>query len=326
MQSPEEQFLPPDPDEMRPFFRKKTKKLINKLTSVQKAVSELIHDGDYISIGGFGMVRIPSAVLFEIVRQKKKNLSFAGHTATFDCIILAAGKAFNKCDISYVIGLEAFGIPKQTRKYFETEVNCTEWSNAALAWRYKAAAMGLSFIPIRTMLGTDTGRCSTAKEIICPFTEKKYLAVPALYPDVAIIHVHEADIYGNSHIRGITVSDQDLARASKRVIITAERIIPAEFFRNNPENTTIPFYLVDALIEVPFGSYPGNMPYEYFLDADHIREWIEAEKDCEKYSAFINKNIFECNNFNDYLNINGGLERLRNLRDIEYLIENKKES
>ncbi|PNR92279.1 CoA transferase subunit A [Petrotoga sp. 9PWA.NaAc.5.4] len=324
MLSEGELFTGPDPDEMRDFFRKKTKNLVNKLTTVSKAVSELINDGNYIAVGGFGMVRLPTAVLLEIVRQKKKNLGFSGHTATLDCAILVAGKTFNKCDISYVIGLEAFGIPKQTRKYFETEVNYTEWTNAALAWRYKAAAMGLSFIPIRTMMGTDTAKYSAAKEITCPFTDKKYLAVPALYPDVAIIHVHEADIYGNSHIRGITVSDQDLARAAKRVIITSERILPTEFFRNNPENTTIPFYLVDAVIEVPFGSYPGNMPYEYFLDSDYIRNWIEAEKDVEEYKTFINKNIFECKNFYDYLNVNGGFEKMKMLRNIEYMIDNKK--
>ena len=314
-------FTEIDPDVMRDFFRKKSKKTVNKLTTVQKVVSEMIHDGDYIAVGGFGMIRIPTAVLHEIVRQRKKNLGFAGHTSTHDCEILAAGKCFNRCDIAYVIGLEALGLPKMTRKYFESKVECTEWTNAAMSWRLKAAAMGLSFIPARNMMGTDTVKYSAAKEIKCPFTGKKYLALPALYPDVAIIHVHEADIYGNSHIKGIIISDVDLARASKKVIITAERIVPTEFFRNNPENTTIPFYLVDAVIEVPYGSYPGNMPYEYFLDVNHIKEWLAAEKDPETYKAFIEKNIYNCKDFNEYLNVNGGLEKLKKLRDIEHLVD-----
>jgi len=315
-------FTEIDSDVMRDFFRKKSKKMINKLTTVKEAVSELIHDGDYIAVGGFGMIRIPTAILHEIVRQERKGLGFLGHTSTHDCEILAAGKCFNRCDIAYVIGLEVFGVPKMTRKYFESgAVECTEWTNASMSWRLKAAAMGLSFLPARTMLGTDTGKYSAAKEITCPFTGEIYFAVPALYPDVAIIHVHEADIYGNSHIKGIIVSDIDLAKASKKVIITTERLVPTKFFRDNPVNTTIPFYLVDAVIEVPYGSYPGNMPYEYFLDVEHLKAWLNAENDPETYKEFIEKNIYNCKDFNEYLNLNGGLEKLRELRNIEYLID-----
>jgi glutaconate CoA-transferase subunit A len=315
-----------DVDLMRDFFKSKSKKLVNKITTIEKAVSEMIHNGDYIATGGFGMIRIPTAVLHEIVRQKKKELIFSGHTSTHDCEILAAGKSFSKCDIAYVIGLEAMGIPKMTRKYFETEVEYTEWTNSTMSWRLKAAAMGIPFLPVRTMLGTDTGKYSAAKGITCPFTGKKLFAVPALYPDVAIIHVHEADVFGNSHIEGIFVSDPDLARASKRVIVTTEKLVPEEHFRNNPENTTIPFYLVDAVIEVPYGSYPGNMPYKYYLDVEHLKEWFNAETEPEKYEKFVNKNIFNCKNFNEYLTLNGGIEKMRKLRNIEYMININKEN
>ncbi len=314
-------FTEIDSDVMRNFFGKKSKRMVNKLTTVKEVVSHMIHDGDYIATGGFGSIRIPTAVLHEIVRQGKKNLGFSGLTSTHDCEILAAGKCFNRCDIAYVIGLEALGVPKMTRKYFENEVEYTEWTNATLSWRLKAAAMGLSFLPARTMLGTDTGKYSAAKEVTCPFTGKIYFAVPALYPDIAVIHVHEADIYGNSHVKGITVSDIDLARASKKVIITTEKIVPTEFFRNNSANTTIPFYLVDAVIEVPYGSYPGNMPYEYFLDVEHLKAWLNAENDPKTYKEFIEKNIYNCKDFNEYLNLNGGLEKLRKLRNVEYSID-----
>ncbi|MDI6868843.1 MAG: CoA-transferase [Coprothermobacterota bacterium] len=314
-------FTEIDPDRMREYFRQKPKKMVNKVTTVKEAVSALINDGDYIAIGGFGGVRIPTAVLHEIVRQGKKNLGFSGHTATHDCQILAAGKCFNRCDIAYVIGLEARGIPKMTRKYFESgEVECTEWTNAAMTWRLKAAAMGVSFIPVRDMLGTDTAIYSGAKEITCPFTGKKYLAVPALFPDVAIIHVHEADIYGNSDIKGILVSDIELARAAKRVIITCERLVPTESFRNDPKKTTIPYYLVDCVIEVPYGSYPGNMPYEYYSDEEHLAEWLQAEDDPETYRLFLEKYIYGAKNFEEYLELCGGLAKMQKLRWLEFLI------
>lgn len=315
-------FTEVDPDLLRDYFRHKPKKMVSKLTTVKEAVSTLINDGDYIAVGGFGGVRIPTAVLHEIVRQGKKNLGFSGHTATHDCQILAAGKCFNRCDVAYVIGLEARGIPKMTRKYFESgEIECTEWTNAAMTWRLKAAAMGVSFIPVRNMLGSDTAVYSGAKEILCPFTGKKYLAVPALFPDVAIIHVHEADIYGNSEIQGILVSDVELARASKKVIITCERLAPTESFRDNPQKTTIPYYLVDAVIEVPYGSYPGNMPYEYYSDEEHLAEWLQAEEDPETYRQFLEKYIYGTMDFHEYLELCGGLEKMQKLRRLELLID-----
>lgn len=314
-------FTEIDPDTLRDYFRKKPKKMVSKVTTVKKAVSKFINDGDYIAVGGFGGVRIPTAVLHEIVRQGKKDLGFSGHTATHDCQILAAGKCFNRCDIAYVIGLEARGIPKMTRKFFESgEVECTEWTNAAMTWRLKAAAMGVSFLPVRDMLGTDTAKFSGAKEINCPFTGKKYLAVPALFPDVAIIHVHEADPLGNSDIRGILVSDVELARAAKRVIITCERLVPTEDFRNDPKKTTIPYYLVDAVIEVPYGSYPGNMPYEYYSDEEHLSEWLQAEEDPQTYKAFLDKFIFHTENFQEYLELCGGLSKMQKLRQMEFLL------
>src|SRR5439155_22612161 len=143
--------------------------------------------------------------------------------------------------------------------------------------------MGVPFLPARTMLGTDTFRMSAAKVIECPFTDEKLVALPALSPDVAAVHVHEADRYGNCRIRGTTVADLELARAAKRVIVTCERLIPADEIRRDPSQTVIPFFCVDAVCEVPFGSYPGNMPYEYFSDEEHLRAWLEAEADLDRY-------------------------------------------
>src|SRR5216684_4484105 len=160
---------------------------------------------------------------------------------------------------------KARGLSPHARRVMESgTVACTEWTNYTLAVRFKAAAMGLPFLPARSMLGTDTFRHSAAKTIECPFTGERLTALPALYPDVAAIHVHEADRFGNCRIRGTTVADLDLARAAKKLIITCERLIPSDDIRADPSRTSIPFYCVDAVCEVPYGSYPGNMPYEYF--------------------------------------------------------------
>lgn len=316
-------YTDPDADRAREYFRdQKPRKMIEKLTTVNKAVSGLINDGDYIGVGVFGANRIPTAVLHEMVRQKKKNLGLAGHTATHDFQILVAGECVNRCDIAYVVGLEARGLSKIARRAVESgSIDITEWTNAALTWRYKAAAMGVSFLPVRCMLGTDTEKYSAAVQMECPFTGSKYLAVPALFPDVGIIHVHRADVYGNCQIDGIMVADLDLARAAHRLIITTERLVPNEYIRRDPARTVIPYYLVDAIIEVPFGSYPGNMAYEYFSDEDHLKEWLKAENDPDTLSAFLNHHIYGVKDFNGYLDTIGGLTRLQELRILENLIE-----
>lgn len=305
------------PDEMREFFRKKSKKMTNKLMDLKEAV-QIVKEGDYIAIGGFGTVRIPTAFLHELLRQKKKNLTAACFTSNVETDLLAAGKAFNKADVSYAIAFEALGVPKVLRRYFESgAIQITEWSNGVMGWRYKAAAMGVSFLPVRSMLGTDTQKYSAAKEIVCPFSGQKYLAVPALYPDVAVIHVHAADLFGNSYIRGVLVGDVDIAKASKKVIITTEKIVPTEFFRDNPEKTTIPFYQVDAVVVTPYGSYPANMPYEYFMDVDHLREFLKAAEDEKTFEEFLNKHIYQCKDFYEYLDLCGGIKRLEQLKDLE---------
>lgn len=317
-------FGDPDPDRAREFFRKKSRKMEKKLMSVTEAVENFIHDGDYFASGGFGANRISVAVLHEMLRQGRKDMGLAGHTTTHDFQILCAGKVFNKLDASYVVGLEARGLSPNARKYLESgEVDVTDWSNYALAIRFKAAAMGVSFLPFRGSMGTDTFRYSAGKTIKCPFTGEKYMAAPALYPDVAAIHVHESDIFGNCRIKGISVADIDLSRATKRLIITTEKIVSSDKFRSAPALTAIPYYLVDAVCEVPFGSYPGNMAYEYFSDEEHLKEWLKVEKDPVQFKEFLDKNIYNCKNHIEYINLNGGMEKMLTLRKREVLFHHR---
>ncbi|MCL6450154.1 MAG: hypothetical protein K6T75_02540 [Acetobacteraceae bacterium] len=314
-------FMDPDVDRARDFFRHKSRRMANKVTTVREAITRFVHDGDYIAVGGFGGSRIPTALLHEIVRQGRKNLGLSGHTATHDCQILVGAGCVNRCDVAYVVGLEARGLSRASRRAFESgSVEVTEWTNAQLAWRYKAAAMGVPFLPSRSALGTDTARHGAAVEITCPFTGVKLLAVPALYPDVALIHVHRADVYGNCQIDGILVADVDLARAARTLIVSCERLVPNEEIRRDPGRTVIPYFCVDAVVEVPYGSYPGNMPYEYFSDEDHLRLWLEVEEDPEEFERFLDRYIRNTRDFNQYLELCGGIGRLQELRALEFLI------
>jgi glutaconate CoA-transferase subunit A len=318
--------MDPDPEAARAFFRDKSRALTDKVMPVKEAVSRFVRDGDYVASGGFGADRIPTAVLHEILRQKKRNLGFLGHTSTHDFQIMAAGnlggeKLLARVDIAYVVGLEARGLSPHARRVMESgEVEVCEWTNFALACRLRAAASGVPFIPARCMLGTDTLRWSAAVEIECPFTGQKLVALPAVYPDVSFIHVHESDCYGNCRIRGITIADLDLARASKRLIVTAERLISNDEIRSAPNQTVIPSFCVDAVCEVPYGSYPGNMQGEYYSDEEHLFLWLDAERDEEGFRAFLTKYVYGVPNFESYLQLCGGLERMKQLRAQELLL------
>ena len=320
-------FTSPDVEEARAFFRTKSRAMTNKVMPVKEAVERFVADGDYLASGGFGTNRIATAVLHEMLRQEKQNLGIAGHTTTHDFEILAAGnlmghgKLMARVDVAYIVGLEARGLSPHARRVVQSgEVELSEWTNYALALRFLAGAMGVPFLPARNILGSDTFDRSGAKEILCPFTGAKLVAYPALYPDVAAIHVHEADEFGNCRIKGISVADRDIARAAHKVIITTERLVSNDSIRSDPSQTTIPFYCVDAVCVVPHGSYPGNMPYEYFSDEDHLREWLTVEKDVDAFKAFLDTNIYGVADFDEYLAMHGGPKRIEELRAQELFL------
>ena len=313
-------FVDPNADKARDFFAVK-KPGGGKLMSASQAIDRFVPDGCYVASGGFGSNRISTILLHEIVRQQRKNLALAGHTATHDFQILCAGECIDRCDVAYIVGLEARGLSRNARRLIESgKIELCEWTNAALAWRLRAAAMGVSFIPARIMLGTDTFDKSAAMEIECPFTGQKYAALPALWPDVALIHVHRADPTGNARIDGLTTADIELSQASKHVLISTEEIVTEDEMRARPDQISIPATLVDAVIEAPFGCYPGNMPYRYFSDEDHLKEWLQAEEDAGKFKAFLDKYIYGTKDFYEYLDLCGGLARINELRRQELML------
>src|SRR5262245_33742964 len=160
-------FAEPSANRARQFFAARPRALTDKLTTVADAVARLVADGDYLAVGGFGADRIPTSVVHEILRQGKQDLRVAGHTATHDFQILCAGNLMDRgrtlarVDVAYVVGLEARGLSPHARRVMESgEVEVTEWTNYTLAVRLKAAAMGLPFLPARSLLATDTFRHS----------------------------------------------------------------------------------------------------------------------------------------------------------------------
>jgi 3-oxoacid CoA-transferase subunit A/glutaconate CoA-transferase subunit A len=311
-----------DPDENRRWvLRNKPRDLKDKRTTVEEAISKFVANGDYIAFGGFGHVRVSMIAIYEIVRQKRRNLVLAGKTAVHDADILIAAGCVDRVEAAYCFGHELRGLSPASRRAVETgKVKVVaEISNAGFQWRFKAAAMGLPFIPTRTMLGTDTFQHSSAKVVKDPFSGKPICLLPACYPDAVVVHVHRCDKFGNSQIDGIVVEDFELARAARRLIVTTEKVVSEKRIRKEPWKTAIPYYLVDAVIEAPFGSHPGNMPYLYYSDEEHMSEWLKLSKTDEGAQQYFEKYVHGARDFKEYLELIGGKKTLSHLRLIEYL-------
>jgi acyl CoA:acetate/3-ketoacid CoA transferase alpha subunit len=311
-----------DPDEQRRWISEhKSKELKDKRVPISTAVASYVHDGDFIAMGGFGHDRVSMVSVYEIIRQRKRHLVLAGKTAVHDSDLLIAAGCVDKIEVAYAFGHELRGLSPASRREVESgRVKvAAELSNAAYQWRFKAAAMGLPFMPCRVMIGSDTFNRSSSMIIEDPFSKKPICLVPACYPDVAAIHVHRCDMYGNCQIDGITIEDLELARAARSLIITTEEIIPNDRIRSEPCRTNIPFFLVDAVVEAPFGCHPGNMPGLYYFDEDHISEWLSVSKTSRGAASYLDKYVYGMKDFESYLKLVGGVEKMNRLRDLELI-------
>jgi len=313
-----------DPDENRQWVREhKSRQLVDKRMTVREAVERFVHDGDYLAMGGFGHIRTPMALVYEIVRQQRRNLAVAGKTAVHDIDILIGAGCVSRVEVAYAFGHELRGLSPAGRRAVESG-QCrvvAEISNGGYQWRFLAGMMGVPFIPSRNMLGTDTFQKSACRVARDPWSGKPVCLIPASYPDVAIFHVPRADMYGNAQIDGILVEDFELARAARRVIVTAEEIVDNEAIRAEPWRTVIPFYVVDAVCEVPYGAHPCQMPYLYFFDEAHIGEWLRLSRTPEGTEAYFARYVFGVEDFEAYLERVGGVRKLSYLRRVERLQE-----
>ena len=275
------EYLAPDPDAFRAYVRThKERRPVDKVMSEKDAVSRFVEDGDYLAYDQNVAVRGPTSLLREIIRQKKKDLWIAAKFTWTDASLLVAGGCVSKIDVGWMAAGRT--INEAVRK---GKLKLIEWSNGALAYRHLAGSLGVSFLPMRYLSGTDTFHQSGAKTIEDPFTNQTTCLVPALYPDVAVLHVHQADAYGNARVFGAGVAPMEIAMSSKKVIISTEEIIDPEAIRRQPQRTTIPYYLVDAVVRAPFGCYPGSTPGLYAADIEHWLEFgmAEAQGKTEEY-------------------------------------------
>lgn len=311
-----------DPDEHRAWVAAhKSRALEDKRTTLREAIARHVTDGSLIACGGFGHIRVSMAAVYEIIRQRKRDLTFCGKTAVHDSDVLIAANCVSRIEVAYAFGHELRGLSPASRRAVESG-RCqvvAEISNAGYQWRFLAAAMGLPFIPTRVLLGTDTLAHSSARVVQDPFSGKPIALLPACYPDVVLMHVHRCDQYGNAQIDGIAIEDFELARAARRLIVTAEEIVDEKTIRSEPWRTLIPYYLVDAVIEMPYGAHPTLMPNRYYFDEQHIGEWLRLSATEEGVAEYFDKYVYGVEDFSGYLELVGGMGQMEYLRQVEFL-------
>lgn len=267
--------------ELRQELARRDRGLREKVVSLEEAAS-FVHDGDSVGIGGSTMSRTPMALIWALIRAGRKGLSCSRCITSSDGDLLFGSGAADHLITSWFSQGILWGVSKVMRHYAETgKAHYEEWSHMAVGMRFRAGAMGVPFLPIRSMLGSDVLRQRPeAKEMECPFTGEKLLLVPALNPDVALIHVQRCDAYGNAQMDGLQFMDIDLAMAANKVILSTERIVSNDQIRRAPDQTKIPFFCVDAVVEVPFGSAPHECYGAYEPMMRHMEAYVaQVNKD-----------------------------------------------
>lgn len=297
-----------DPDDFREYVRdRKNRNWEDKLMDESEAVKKFVSDGDYLAYDFSSLTRGPQSLIREIIRQRKRHLWICAKFTLLESVLLAGAGCVDKIDVGFL----GFG-PYIARKVQNGEVKVYDWSNGSITYRLIAGAMGIPFIPARDLLGTDTFRKSGAMAVKDPFTGKPVALLPALNPDVAVIHVQEADVYGNARVYGPTVATLETAMASKKVIISAERIVETIEFRKEPNMTIIPYYLVDAVVHAPFGAYPGGTQGYYEMDSEHylMLSSIREEEDMQRY---LEEYIYSVDSHEEFLEKRVGMKKLKEL-------------
>jgi len=310
------EFQIPDPDGLRAYVREhKERRLVTKVMTEQEAVKRLVQDGDYVAYDQNVANRGPASLFREIIRQRKKDLWLCAKFNWSDVSLLAAAGCVSKVDVGWM----ETG-PAIQRALKKGQIKLIEWTNGALSYRLLAGAMGVPFLPMRYMGGTDSFARSAAKLIEDPYLEKPICVVPALNPDVGIIHVHQCDMYGNARVFGAGVAPAEIAMASKKVIISTEEIIENEAIRRQPQRTTIPYYFVDAVVLAPFGTYPGGVPGLYGSDVQHVLEYAAAQIQ-DKMDEYLEKWVHSVASHEEMLEQRVGVKKLLQLRQDESIRE-----
>jgi len=268
-----------------------------------------IPDGAVIGLGGLSMNSVPMALVREIVRQGKKNLTVVALVAGMPIDWLAAVGAVERV-ITGLVSLEGFGLAQNFRRAVQGgSIAIEEYSEHLLICRLQAQSHRLPFVPTRAGLGTDIlklhSHSRAVREEIDPVTGESYVACSRLPVDIALVHCHEVDRLGNARVNPKLIwMDNELVNAADRTIVSSESIIGTDEFRSEPWRTTYPSFMTESVTCVPWGALPTSMFQVYSHASGFYERYSRACEDERTFITFFNKYIVEPETWQDFLRVN----------------------
>ncbi len=260
---------------------------MDKVVSLGEAAA-LVGDGATVAVGGNLLHRGPFALVRELARQGRRDLEIVKTAGAYDVDLLAAAGCLRAASCGFVGFENEFGLAPSYRRAVENgAVEAREHACYTVIQGLRAAAYGLPFMPAAGFAGSDLPTARGFKRVADPYTGEEVLAIPRLRPDVALIHVPEADAAGNGRIYGTQFEDALMARAADTVILTAERIVSSQELAQQPELTLVPGFLVQAVVHAPGGAWPGSCYPLYDYDPAAVSAYLSVASDADQLRAYL---------------------------------------
>ncbi|MGH2452664.1 MAG: CoA transferase subunit A [bacterium] len=305
------------------------RRTLDKVMSAAEAVARFVRPGAVLGMGAQNIGRVPMALTHEIIRQRIGDLTVVGCNLSIGMDQLVAAGLVRRCE-SGSGNLERFGTTFSWRRAIEAgTLEVEDYSHLSMVSRFLAGEMGVPFMPTRSMLGSDLlpggdgdgargGGAPAGKAVVVenPWRPgERIVLVPALRPDVSVMHVQRADPLGNVIIEGFATHEPEMIRASEAVIVSCEELISTDEIRAHPERTTVPFLHVDAVVVQRYGAYPTSVYGYYDYDADHVTAYQAAAKaGSPAIDEYLRRWVWGCDTFDAYLQGAAGPDRLAALR------------
>jgi glutaconate CoA-transferase subunit A len=306
----------------------------SKVVELHEAVAGFLRDGCHLTIGGFTVNRNPMAAVHEIIRQEVRDIHLYAHSNGQGVDELIGGGCVSRIEIAYgANGRFAPTCVRFRKAVEEGSIRCEDYTNYQMVLRFLAGAMGVPFLPARTSLGTDIvrkqgfdpelrkseSRIPDRKVALMdnPFGEwgdvSEVALVPAVYPDVTVLHVQRADERGNCLIQGLSFADVEQAKSAADVVVTCEELVTERELRGDPDRVDLPFLHVSAVSQVPFGAYPTACYGYYDYDPGYLREYLRDARDEERYRENRQRQVYGLGSHAELLELVGS-ERLESIR------------
>lgn len=287
--------------------------------TLEEAVQRFIRNGSQIAIGGFTVTRNPMAIIYEIIRQKVRDIHLVCHSHGQGLDVLLGAGCVKRLEIAYGgNGRYAPTCIRFKKAVQRGEIEFEDYSNYQMSLRFLAGALGIPFIPTKSGLGSDLinfegfspqtrtqGQVASKKYVVTqnPFDgeDDEVVLLPALNPDVALVHSQFVGEDGTVRIKGLTFADIEQAKSADIVIVTCEEIVPRSFIRLDPDQNSLPPFFVDAIVKVPFGAHPTAVYACYDYDPKHLNLYRKAAENDGAFKEYLDQWVYGVRSHEEYL-------------------------